>query len=172
METKLIVACDDDNGIGKGSSIPWKCRADMRSFRRLTTGTYTRNAFTYPSTIIMGRKTWDTIPGRPLKNRVSAVISRGERPWGVPSEVDWSENLLSVLNRARHNGSPVAWIIGGAEIYALALELGLVDEIIITRISGTHGCDTFFPVIHLDDFRLVETLGTGSGYRIERMTHD
>lgn len=127
---KIIVAADDARGIGKAGGIPWHKAEDMQRFKLLTTG----------GTVLMGRLTWDSLPARfrPLPDRRNVVLSRTMDKGGLPGAYvvsNLNDHLLSDLS-----GGTV-WCIGGAETYAEALRLGLVDEIHLTRISGVFGCD-------------------------------
>jgi dihydrofolate reductase len=102
----MIWAQARDGVIGAGGGIPWHVPEDLALFRRLTTG----------STVVMGRRTWESLPERfrPLPGRRNVVLTR--RP-------DWRADGAEVLATtdealARH---PDAWVIGGAEIYAALL---------------------------------------------------
>lgn len=131
---RIIVAADDNRGIGKDGGIPWHKAEDMRRFKNLTSG----------GTCVMGRKTWLSIPERfrPLPDRRNVVLSRSLDKGGIPGAYVVS-NLNDALLSDPSGGT--VWCIGGGLVYAEALRLGLVDEIHLTRIVGTFGCDTFWP---------------------------
>lgn len=135
-EMKLIVCCDKNGGIGKNGTIPWNCPVDMAHFVNTTTG----------NTVVMGRKTAESIPARsfPLKNRYSIVISRKGPFAGAHVTLSNPDQLPHI--------QPVGevFIIGGASIYDYYLGLGYVDEVIMTILPDTYDCDTFFPFHHLD----------------------
>ena len=123
----IIVASDQQGGIGINNTLPWKLPEDLAHFKRLTTG--------HP--IIMGRKTFDSI-GRPLPNRRNIVVT---------TDVDWQregvERALSVPHAiALADGAP-AFVIGGAQIYAQTL--ALAQSVIVTEIAASFDCDAFFP---------------------------
>jgi dihydrofolate reductase len=136
----IIVACDEKRGIGKDYSIPWHFTEDLQIFKARTTG----------SAVIMGRVTWDSIPKKPLRHRLNVVITtevekqRNMHPqhplWG-PIFVDSLESALKICEEKD------IFIIGGETIYKKAIESGIVNEIIITKIPGDYGCDRFFPEI-------------------------
>lgn len=152
----LIVATDENGGIGINGSIPWmgKQKGDMALFRSKTTES--RN-----SSVVMGRKTAESI-GKPLPDRENILISRDDsyRLDGFKNCTLWLKMLLEdkdFMDEAKrcHN----IWIIGGAEIYNITLPV--VDVIHKTTIRGTFGCDTFFPGLSPKEW-----------WRVHRKEHD
>lgn len=140
-----IVAMDDERAIGKGGALPWHIPEDMKRFKELTTG----------STVVMGRKTYDSLPAkfRPLPNRKNVVISRRAHELQLPAEVEVIDSVSKFLETARStNGSGDIWIIGGSEIYAQTL--AHCDRVYLSAVHGSHGGDTFLPAFE-HDFRLV-----------------
>ncbi|MGK5014897.1 dihydrofolate reductase [Janthinobacterium sp. HLS12-2] len=125
----IIVATDQQGGIGIDNTLPWKLPEDLAHFKRLTTG--------HP--ILMGRKTFDSI-GRPLPNRRNIVITRNPdwRHEGVEA-VSSVEAAIALLDGAE------GYVIGGAEIYKQSL--ALAQRLIITEIGQTFDCDAFFPAV-------------------------
>ena len=125
----IIVATDQQGGIGIANTLPWKLPEDLAHFKRLTTG--------HP--ILMGRKTFDSI-GRPLPNRRNIVITRNPdwRHDGVEA-VPSVEAAIALLDGAE------GYVIGGAEIYRQALPL--TARLVITEIGQTFACDAFFPAV-------------------------
>ncbi|RGP78144.1 dihydrofolate reductase [Fusarium longipes] len=169
LELTLIVAATRNMGIGAQGGMPWQgLRKEMKYFARVTTrlppqagqGNKGKLALTYvqapPSSlnaVIMGRKTWDSIPTkfRPLKDRLNIVISRSA-PSKLPDTVEPSEpvrvqslELALQYARARSDISRV-FVIGGAQIYDAALKLPEARRILLTSIERDFDCDTFFPV--------------------------
>jgi dihydrofolate reductase len=126
----IIVATDSQRGIGINNTLPWKLAEDMAHFKRLTTG----------NTIIMGRKTFDSI-GRPLPNRRNIVITRNA-DWRHDG-VETAHSLEEVRRLVEATGDAQAFIIGGAEIYAQALPMA--DVVVQTEIDASYDCDAFFP---------------------------
>ena len=117
--------------IGRDNAIPWRIPEDAQRFRALTMG--------HP--VVMGRRTWDSLPDRfrPLPGRRNVVVTRnpewsaeGAEPAGSLGEA------LQLLEDA-----PQMYVIGGAEIYAAALPLA--DELVLTEIALDAEGDTFFP---------------------------
>lgn len=125
----IIVATDQERGIGINNTLPWRLPEDLAFFKRTTSG--------HP--VIMGRKTFESI-GRPLPNRRNIVITRnpGWRHEGVEA-VNSLDAALELLG-----GTP-AFVIGGAQIYQEALPC--TDRLIVTEIGKSFDCDAFFPAI-------------------------
>jgi dihydrofolate reductase len=124
----LIVARARNGVIGKDNAMPWKIPGEQAYFKRVTMG--------HP--IIMGRKTWESI-GRPLPGRRSIVISRNSAFAAPGAEVVAS--LDAAL--ARCVGATEAFVIGGAQLYRLALPSA--DRLLITEIDHDFDGDTCFP---------------------------
>ncbi len=106
-EVTLILARADNGVIGKDGDIPWHIPADLRRFKQLTLG----------SPMIMGRKTFDSLPGL-LPGRRHIVLTR-DAAW----DEDGAEVVHSVEAALKAANAPHAWVIGGAEIYRLFLPL-------------------------------------------------
>ena len=167
----LIVAATPKHGIGKNGALPWPMlKKEMAYFARVTkrvpTSTSTSSnpsntegeqAKSLPrNAVIMGRKTWDSIPPkfRPLKDRTNIVISSQERSAlnGVTDDVIVSSSILAgfdELEAAVQSGrAPAlgrAYVIGGARIYNDAMELEQTKHVLLTRVAKEYECDTFFP---------------------------
>lgn len=110
--------------------------------------------------VIMGRKTWESIPPkfRPLKGRLNIVISRSfgsspEKPVSVetePVKVSSLEQAIAYLQQKPQGTSGKVFVIGGGQIYAAALELKEAKRILLTKVMSDFECDTFFS-LKLDD---------------------
>ncbi|WP_276346514.1 dihydrofolate reductase [Daejeonella sp. JGW-45] len=140
MTISLIVAVDENNGIGKDNQLPWHLPADLKHFKTLTTG--------HP--ILMGRKTFESI-GKALPNRRNIVISRQE---GYTAE---GADAVSSLQEAflLCEGEEEVFIIGGAQIFEHSLSLA--DVIYLTVIHHRFDADTFFPKIDKKAWKEVES---------------
>lgn len=169
MPLGLVVAVDRESGIGKAGEVPWWVPADLRHFKRITTDTRREGA---RNAVIMGRKTWQSIPARfqPLSGRFNIVLSRNpdlDVPAGVALVHDF-ERAVQVAAQADDIESVFA--IGGHRIYALAMAHPACRDLYITRIDGAFACDTRFPDIPAD-YRRGDDLGHGTSgdleYRIE-----
>lgn len=130
----IIVAIDENRGIGKNGSIPWHLSADLKRFKAMTTG----------HTIIMGRKTWDSLPRKPLPERINMVITRNA-DFSVSDGVSINNSLEEALVEAKENEQEEIFIIGGAQIFQQAIDMGVVDRLYLTQVEGDFSCDTFFP---------------------------
>lgn len=142
---KMIIATDQNFGIGINNSIPWDCPADMRYFKEQT----------IKSTVVMGRKTFESL-GRKggLPNRFNVVVSSSWK-YGHGNVVSKPlESVISdICNPVFVDGDDI-WIIGGASIYKELLPY--VDEVHHTMIDSVYDCDTFFDMSFLDDWELVD----------------
>ncbi|KAH8672042.1 dihydrofolate reductase-like domain-containing protein [Tricladium varicosporioides] len=148
-ELTLIVAATSKMGIGLRGTLPWTgLKKEMAYFARVTK----RCPPNTSNAVIMGRKTWDSIPPkfRPLKDRHNIVISRtlppSSKPDSSPSTIfnSLSEAVESLSQPTSESGK--AFIIGGAQIYGAALEKKETKRILLTRILSDFECDTIFPV--------------------------
>ncbi len=122
--------------IGKNEGLLWKLRKDMEHFKERTTG--------HP--VIMGRKTWDSLPEkyRPLPNRSNIVITSNLN--FAVEEVVVARSLDEALASARTKpGSEEIFIIGGARLYAEAVERGLADSLALTLVDSPDEGDVKFP---------------------------
>ena len=133
MELALIYARAANGTIGKDGAMPWHLPEDLAHFKRLTTG----------CPVIMGRKTWDSLPARfrPLPGRRNIVITR---------QPDWHENGVQRTSSLREalqicEQDTIAWVMGGAQIYAQALPWA--DRVEVTEIAQDFEGDAFAPVL-------------------------
>ena len=127
----LIAAVPRNGAIGKNNALLWSEPDDQKHFRRVTMG----------CPVIMGRKTWDSLPTRfrPLPGRRNLVITHSAQ-W----RAEGAEVVASIDDAlARLAGTAKAFVIGGASVYALALPLA--DELVLTEIDTDLDGDTFFP---------------------------
>jgi len=124
---------DENRGIGKNNDLPWHLSADLKHFAAVTKG----------GTVIMGRKTWESLPEqyRPLKERLNIVVSRSELE--LPQGVKLAHSLDEALELAEGK----TFVIGGATLYAEAIKHPACKELILTEVEGTADCDAFFPEI-------------------------
>lgn len=131
MKLSLIAALAANGIIGRDNTMPWHLPEDLKRFRALTTG--------HP--IIMGRKTWDSL-GRPLPGRTSIVVSR-QAGLDIPGALVVPSLAAAVEAAAQAPGGDEAFVIGGAQLYALALPQ--VDRLLLTEIADAFDGDTAFP---------------------------
>ena len=129
----MIFACDMNNAIGKGGDLPWRQSTDLQHFKKITLG----------GTIVMGRKTWESLPGM-LPDRRHLVMTRGSR-----EDVD-TITYQEVLELSKEEE---IFIIGGGEIYTLFLPH--VNKIHRTIIHcKVDNADTFAPEINSEIFKV------------------
>ena len=112
--------------IGRGDTLPWRLKADLRRFRALTLG----------KPVIMGRKTWESLPRRPLAGRLNLVLSRrpGYEAEGAVVCEDFSEALSIAREQAAEDAVGEICVIGGADLFALALPRA--RRIYLTEVEG------------------------------------
>lgn len=147
MTRIIIVAMADDHAIGKDNDLLWHLPNDMKFFRDTTMG----------HTVVMGRKNWESIPDkyRPLSNRTNIVLTRQSR-FHIEDAVV-AHRLEDALRASEANNDEKCFIIGGGEIYKLALEEDLVDEMYITRVAASFpDADTHFPTFDSSQWDSVE----------------
>ena len=149
MKVSLIVAMDLERGIGKENDLMWYLPEDMKFFKETTLG----------QIVVMGRKNYDSIPEkyRPLPKRENVILTRNT---DFTTEGCTIFNSMEACMKAYKNETErTIFIIGGGEIYKLALEKDYVDEMYITHVNENYGPDTFFPEFDLTQWH-VETIKT------------
>jgi dihydrofolate reductase len=112
-EIVLVVAIAQNGVIGNNGLIPWHISDDMKRFKALTLG----------HTVVMGRKTWDSLPRKPLPGRINVVVTR-QNDWQAEGAV-----VAHSLDQAMAKASGTVMVIGGAEIYQRALPLATRIEL-------------------------------------------
>lgn len=136
----LIAAVANNGTIGDKNNLPWHLPEDLKRFKELTTG----------KTVVMGRKTFDSIfsrLGKPLPNRTNVVITRqtsSKMPEGVIVQ-------SSIENALRSYGWGDIFVIGGGEIYRQTI--AIADRLYITHVNKDVAGDTQFPAIKTDHWR-------------------
>ena len=137
----LLAALDRGFAIGKGNALPWHLPDDFRRFKALTMG----------KPILMGRRTAESL-GRALPGRRNLVLTRGDR---VPFDgMEAVASLDQALRLAAGDGAAELGVIGGAQVYALALPRATVLH--LTHVDTTvDGADTFFPEFDPGDWQVV-----------------
>ncbi|MBQ6079953.1 MAG: dihydrofolate reductase [Muribaculaceae bacterium] len=136
---QAIVAIDENGAIGRQGGLLCHLPADMRHFKEVTMG----------HSIVMGRKTFESFPRRPLPGRQNIVITRNAG-WQYPG-VKVAHSLEDAVAAAQ---TDVVFIIGGAQIYEQSLPL--VDVLHLTRIHARWAsADVFFPALNMDEWQEV-----------------
>ena len=141
----IIVAFDEARGIGKDGVMPWHLPADLKHFKEITTPAVGK----VPNVVIMGRKTWESIPEkfRPLPGRINVVIT-GQKNYILPNNVEKVESLEVALHafcdKDRKDIGDV-FVIGGANVFAEAINHDSCRKLHVTIIYDIFNCDVFFP---------------------------
>lgn len=150
----IIVAAAENGVIGRNGDMPWRIPSDLKTFRRLTVG----------KPVIMGRKTFASL-GKPLPGRDNIVITRDPdfRADGVTIVASLHEALIRARSLALARGCDEVMVIGGGEIYRLALPQA--DRVYLTRVEARPEGDATFPELPADTWRLVreEPIAPGPG---------
>ena len=135
MKVSIIAAVADNRAIGKDNDLIWRLPRDMRYFKESTEAHH----------VIMGRMNYESIPHkyRPLPNRPNIIITR-QQAYDAP-DCQVVSSIPQALDIARIAGEEEAFIIGGGQIYRLALEMDVVDVMYITHVHGRPEADIFFP---------------------------
>jgi dihydrofolate reductase len=131
MPIALVAAVAENNCIGKDGQLPWRIAEDMKHFKELTMG----------NTVLMGRKTWESIPEkfRPLPGRKNVVITRNAH-YPLPPDVErFTDPRDAIASHLKEN----IFVIGGGEIYQQTLPLA--DTVYLTHVHQPVDGDTFFP---------------------------
>ncbi|MDR0698981.1 MAG: dihydrofolate reductase [Tannerella sp.] len=137
----IIVAIAENRAIGANNGLLCKLPNDMKRFRELTTG----------HTVIMGRKTFESLPKGALPNRTNIVITKNKE--AVFENCKIFNNIRGAI-KEYDNGEEV-FIIGGASIYNQAIDLA--DKMYVTQVHHSFGnADTFFPEINEDKWIMTE----------------
>ena len=147
-----IVAVDRRGAIGKGGHLPWRYPADLKFFKRQTTG----------HACVMGYRTWLSLK-RPLPNRLNVVLTRrGEvEPRG---SVVWLRDKQSALSLYAYLNCDL-FVIGGAQIFEMFR--GEIDRWLVTEVPlAVEGADTFMPADFLAGFRPADTQDLGDGLKV------
>jgi dihydrofolate reductase len=145
MRISIIVAVAENGVIGRGGTLPWRLSADLARFKQFTMG----------HTVIMGRRTWESI-GRPLPGRRMVVVSRQPDYHVDNRDVEVAGSLDQALKIAEDARDGEAFVIGGAEVFREALPHAgrLYRTLVRAEVAG----DTYFPDIDWNNWRLLESI--------------
>jgi dihydrofolate reductase len=137
----IIVAISEDYGIGKDNDLLWKIPEDLKRFKKLTMG----------HCVIMGKRTWESLPKRPLPGRRNIILT------DIPSEcIDCGITAYSIEDAlSKSSGCEEIFIMGGGSVYRQFMPIA--DRLYITRIHRNAPADTWFPEISEKEWSAVET---------------
>ena len=157
----ILVAFDDNRVIGDQGKIPWHIPEDLHLFKQRTMG----------HAIVMGAKTFQTLPPNGLPGRLNIVLHRPPSPFDLPfvghytaeegvvhlwEDIMAAIGFVKVWGMTKRGRNEDDFIIGGGQIYKSAMEDEVVDKILVSKIHGTHNGDVTFPYIPPE--RWVETV--------------
>lgn len=141
MRVSIIVAMDENGLIGADGGMPWHLPADLRHFKKTTMG----------KPILMGRRTHESI-GRPLPGRDNLILTRDPDYRAEGCHV--FTGLADARAHARESGAKELMVIGGAQVYALALPKA--KRLYLTRVHDAFQGDTWFPDIDFEEWEQIE----------------
>jgi dihydrofolate reductase len=142
MVVSLIVAVDNNWGIGIHGGLPWRLSSDLQRFKKLTMGHH----------LIMGRKTYESI-GKPLPGRTTIVVTRNSEYH--PNGCLVASSVKEALNIAEDRDEAEVFVIGGGEIFKEVIDRA--DRIYLTRVITLLEADTHFPPLRTEDWEVVES---------------
>ncbi|MFL6090405.1 MAG: dihydrofolate reductase [Aeromicrobium sp.] len=157
MTVTLVAAVGANGVIGVDGDLPWRLPEDLKHFKALTLG--------HP--MVMGRATFDSI-GRALPGRTTIVVTRNPE-WSADG-VEVAPDLDSALARAHELDGDI-FIVGGGQIYAQALDSGLVDLMVITRVAAAPDGDVRFPPVDWERWVPVVRIPHGGDPSFEIVTY-
>jgi dihydrofolate reductase len=144
----VIVACSLNGGIGNDNIIPWYIPDDLKHFKTITTSCPNGSC----NVVIMGRNTWNSLPKKPLPNRINIVISSTLRNTNNNEYNDTFivlsfDEALKLSNNLKniHN----VFVIGGCQVYHEALQHPLCEKVYVTHVLKHIQCSVLFPIVSL-----------------------
>jgi len=140
MSITLIAAMAKNRVIGRDNGLPWRLPDDMKFFMRSTLG----------RTVLMGRRTFESLPGGPLKNRLNVILTR-RTDWRPPEGCEVVHSVEEALSRY---GDGELMVAGGAEVYAMFLPFA--GRMLLTEIDAEVEGDAFFPEWDPAEWELVD----------------
>lgn len=161
MDIVIHAAVADNNVIGREGGLPWRLSTDMKRFKAGTMG----------KPVVMGRKTWESFPKRPLPGRLNIVVTRDRAFRAEGAEAVGSLDDAFALARLRGRcmaGTDEICVIGGGQIYEQAMPLA--DRLAITHVHATPDGDTCFPAIDPAVWQAVSSEEVPAGERDSHAT--
>jgi dihydrofolate reductase len=148
MIISIIAAMASNQIIGREGKIPWNCKDEMKFFKEKTMG----------KPIIMGRKTWETLPKKPLPGRFNIVVTRNPELIGMRDEANPDGPIfvdsIGVAVDIVTDIAPECFIIGGEQIYKDALDSGIVDRMYLNIMNFPVVGDARFPYYNAEDWAI------------------
>lgn len=155
QEIYIIVAIDEENGIGKNKKLPWKLKKDMKHFVEITTKTENHEKI---NAVMMGRTTWESIPKkyRPLKGRKNIVLTSNNNYKAKGAVI--ADSLSKAFSLITPDIEKV-FIIGGGKVFEETISHPKLTGIYVTKVHEKFNCDIFFPEIP-KEFLIIKKLGS------------
>jgi dihydrofolate reductase len=174
MRFKIIVAVSKNGGIGKNGSLPWRFKTDMNFFANMTKGIVDAENNFQKNVVVMGRKTWESLPHNALEYRDNIILSSNAKQLDTIENQRHSKFVELYDNKQLHECYPYQnyffktipqmikhcgekeyrdiWIIGGSTIYKEIYHnyFDYISDIYITHIHKHYECDSFFPIGKLE----------------------
>lgn len=151
MKFSIITAADLNRGIGIENRLPWQLKGDLKHFQELTT----KAKSGLINAVIMGRKTWESLPMKPLKDRLNVVLSRSSIE--LPTDVILASSLDDAFEKLKEKNIDQIFIIGGQSIYSEAINHPDCEKIYLTEVLAQFPCDAFFPSINEKTFKRTQS---------------
>lgn len=150
----IVVAMDEQRGIGLNGKLPWHIPTELQHFAKLTKTTEDSNK---QNAVIMGRKSWESLPlkYRPLPNRLNIVLTR-HQDYELPDGTFRAGSLDEALQIAEQQNAENLFVIGGGNVFEEALAHPKCRRLYVTEVQKTFPCDTFLPPIDETQFRIKE----------------
>ena len=145
MIVSIIAAIGKNGQLGIDNKIPWTLKEDMQNFKDLTLNHH----------ILMGRRTFESIGGKPLKNRINLLVTRNKNI--DPKGCKVFDCSYKAMDFAKSNKEKEIFIIGGTTIYKFFLDNNLADKMYITETTYDGNADTFFPNFNKSEWKIIET---------------
>ncbi|KUG24717.1 dihydrofolate reductase [hydrocarbon metagenome] len=146
MRKIIIVAVAKNNVIGKDGIMPWHSKEDLKHFKETTMG--------FP--LIMGRKTFFSMGGKPLKGRLNIILTRDKHFEKPDDDVKVFASIEDAYDYCEKQNYEKVFVTGGGEIYKR--EINNVDELLISEMNVEAEGDTFFPEIDKDIWEVAEVI--------------
>ena len=155
---EVILACTQKGGIGLNGNLPWRIKEDMKLFKKITTTVEPEDKYKQ-NAVIMGRKTWESIPKkfRPLPNRINIILSTTmeKKETDITDSVyivNSLKDLDSTINKLKKDGELArSFIIGGATLYNKMFELDKITKVHVSLVNDDYECDTFIDMKYLNN---------------------
>ena len=190
MQFKIIAAVEDNYGIGIDNRLPWSFKKDLKHFSTTTKQAHVKQVHVKQAhvkqasvpkknAIVMGRKTWESIPGKMLPGRDNLVLTRSTRSTLSPNDPNpptvgeyndlfFFNSFEAIHEFCLQQDYDTVWIIGGSSIYNYYIKQSYINELVITKINASYVCDTVFPKIPREFLKARITMMTD----VDRITNN